>query len=146
MLWLYRSETTLNREVIGESGRGLPHSRTLSRIMASHVPREASWSAAVPCRSGVAIEQRDARDGQNNQLRSCRDALCYIVDWQQIAALMIVAATAGLFIRAKLRRRAFSFVRDTHCGCSTPTGGSAKGSIVFSARKGQRARIYVKEN
>jgi hypothetical protein len=89
---------------------------------------------------------RASRGGQNNQLRSGGDALCYIVDWQQIAALMVVAATAGLFIRGKLRRRAFSFARATHCGCSTPTGNGAKGSIVFSARKGQRAKIYVKEN
>jgi hypothetical protein len=68
------------------------------------------------------------------------------MDWQQIAALTLVAATAGIFLRAKLRRRAFSFTRDTHCGCSSPSGGNAKGSIVFSARKGQRAKILVKTN
>jgi hypothetical protein len=68
------------------------------------------------------------------------------VDWQQIAALTVVATTAGIFIRAKIRPRAFSFARDTHCGCSAPTGAGAKGSIVFSARKGQRARILMKTN
>jgi hypothetical protein len=68
------------------------------------------------------------------------------MDWQQIAALTVVAATAALFVRAKTRRRAFSFSRDTHCGCSSPTGAGAKGSIVFSARKGQRAKIFVKAN
>jgi hypothetical protein len=68
------------------------------------------------------------------------------MDWQQIAALAVVAATAGMFLRAKLRRRAFRFARDTHCGCGSPTGTAAKGSIVFSARKGQRAKIFVKAN
>jgi hypothetical protein len=68
------------------------------------------------------------------------------MDWQQITALAIVAATAGMFLRTKLRRRAFSFARDTHCGCSAPTGTGAKGSIVFSARKGRRPTILVKEN
>jgi hypothetical protein len=88
----------------------------------------------------------DFRDSQNIQLRSACNALCYIMDWQQIAALTVVAATAGMFLRSKLRRRAFSFARDTHCGCSSPTGTGAKGSIVFSARKGRRARIIVKAN
>jgi hypothetical protein len=83
---------------------------------------------------------------QNIQLRSGDNALCYNMDWQQIAALAVVAATAGVFLRAKLRRRAFSFARDTHCGCSSPSGAGAKGSIVFSARKGQRAKIIVKAN
>jgi hypothetical protein len=68
------------------------------------------------------------------------------MDWQQIAALTLVAATAGLFIRAKTRRRSFSFARETHCGCGSPTGAQAKGSIVFSARKGQRPKIFVKPN
>jgi hypothetical protein len=88
----------------------------------------------------------DFRRRQNIQLRSANNALCYSMDWQQIAALAVVAATAGIFLRAKMRRRAFSFARDTHCGCGTPTGPGAKGSIVFSARKGQRAKIIVKAN
>ncbi len=37
-----------------ESGRGQPHSRTLSRIRAFPVRREASWSAPVLWRSDVA--------------------------------------------------------------------------------------------
>jgi hypothetical protein len=36
-----------------ESGRGLPHSKTLARIFTAHGWREASWSAAVLCRSGA---------------------------------------------------------------------------------------------
>lgn len=66
------------------------------------------------------------------------------MDWQQIAALIIVAATAGIFLGAKLRRRKFSFEHDTHCGCSSPAG--TKNSIVFHARKGQRAQVIVKSN
>jgi hypothetical protein len=64
------------------------------------------------------------------------------MNWQQIAALSLVAVTAGLFIRAKTRRRPFSFARDTHCGCGSL--GAGNGSIVFSARKGQRPTIFVK--
>ncbi len=68
------------------------------------------------------------------------------MDWQKIAALGVVAATAGLFLRAKLRRRKFSFEHNTHCGCSTADTSGARTSIVFSARKGGRAKIIVKNN
>jgi hypothetical protein len=66
------------------------------------------------------------------------------MDWQKFAALGVVAATAGLFLRAKLRRRKFSFEHDTHCGCASADPAGAKTSIVFSARKGERARIIFK--
>jgi hypothetical protein len=68
------------------------------------------------------------------------------MDWQKIAALSVVAATAGLFLKAKLRRRKFSFQRDTHCGCSNSHAAGARTSIVFSARKTGRAKIIVKQN
>ena len=68
------------------------------------------------------------------------------MDWQTMAALSVVAVTAGLFLRAKLRPRKFSFERDTHCGCSSANAAGAKTSIVFSARKGGRAKIIVKSN
>jgi hypothetical protein len=64
------------------------------------------------------------------------------VDWQQAVALSIVAVTAGLFLRARLRPRKFSFERDTHCGCASQT--ASQNSIVFHARKGERPRIVVK--
>jgi hypothetical protein len=67
-----------------------------------------------------------------------------LMDWQKIAALGVVAATVGLFLRAKLRRRRFSFEHSTHCGCSTAGASGAGTSIVFSARKGGRAKIIVK--
>jgi hypothetical protein len=63
------------------------------------------------------------------------------MDWQQMAALGVVAATAGLFARAKWRRRKFSFERDTHCGCAA---GPRRGSIVFKARKGGQTTITMK--
>jgi hypothetical protein len=64
------------------------------------------------------------------------------MDWQKIVSIGIVAFTAGAFLWAKLRRRKFSFEGDTHCGCSTSAG--SKQSIIFHARKGQRAQIIVK--
>jgi hypothetical protein len=66
------------------------------------------------------------------------------MDWQQMAALGLVAATAGLFLWAKLRRRKFSFEHNTHCGCATGGPAGARTSIVFSARKDGRAKIIVK--
>jgi hypothetical protein len=68
------------------------------------------------------------------------------MDWQTMTALGVVAVTAGLFLRAKLRPRKFSFERDTHCGCSSADTAGAKTSIVFSARKGGRAKIIIKNN
>lgn len=66
------------------------------------------------------------------------------MDWQQISALGIVAATAALFVASRLRRRKFSFERDTHCGCSAPARDGAKQSIVFHARRGERPVVTVK--
>jgi hypothetical protein len=68
------------------------------------------------------------------------------MDWQQMAALAVVAATAGLFLRTKLRRRKFSFEHDTHCGCAATSNAGMKTSILFSARKGERAKITIKNN
>jgi hypothetical protein len=68
------------------------------------------------------------------------------MDWQKIAALGVVAATAGFFLRAKLRPRKYSFEHDTHCGCAGSNSAGSKTSIVFSARKGGRAKITVKSH
>jgi len=68
------------------------------------------------------------------------------MDWQKIAALGVVGVTAGLFLRAKWPRRKFRFDRDTHCGCGGADSTGSKTSILFSARKGGRARIIVKNN
>jgi hypothetical protein len=66
------------------------------------------------------------------------------MDWQQLTALGIVAATAGIFAWQKFRRRKFNFERDTHCGCSGTGDSPTKNSIVFHARKGERSQVTVK--
>ena len=66
------------------------------------------------------------------------------MDWQQAASLLIVAVTAGVFLRARFRRRKFKLERDTHCGCSSPGQSAMQSSIVFHARKGERPQIIVK--
>lgn len=65
------------------------------------------------------------------------------MDWQQLVALVIVAAAAGLLARSRFKRRKFSFERDTHCGCSAGSTGE-RSSIVFHARKGERPEVLVK--
>ena len=69
------------------------------------------------------------------------------MDSQQMLALLIVALTAGLFLWSKLRRKKFSFAKDTHCGCSSRTGqiGPTQ-SIQFRARKGERPTVVLKNS
>jgi hypothetical protein len=64
-------------------------------------------------------------------------------DWQQAVSLAIVAAAAAGLVWGKLRRRKFSFQRDTHCGCSSPSTGTRQ-TIIFRARKGERREVVVK--
>lgn len=79
----------------------------------------------------------------NHFARSQPAATLAMMDWQQIIALSIVAAAAALLLRGRLRKRKkFSFERDTHCGCSSPTG--PKQTIIFHARKGEQPRTIVK--
>ena len=66
------------------------------------------------------------------------------MDWQQAVSLLIVAATAGVFLWTRFRRRQFRFERDTHCGCSSPSQSAPQRSIVFHARKGERPQIILK--
>jgi hypothetical protein len=66
------------------------------------------------------------------------------MDWQAMGSLLIVAATAGLLLWSKFRRRKFSFQRDTHCGCSAIHSSAPQSSIVFRARKGERPEVLVK--
>jgi hypothetical protein len=66
------------------------------------------------------------------------------MDWQQVSALGIVAATAGIFAWRKLHRRKVMFGADGHCGCGGKTSPAEKGSIVFRARKGERPQVIVK--
>ena len=66
------------------------------------------------------------------------------MDWQEISALSIVAATAAVFLIKKFQKKKFSFQRDTHCGCSSPSQSAPGQSIVFHARKGERGQIIMK--
>ena len=67
------------------------------------------------------------------------------MDWQTTTALAVVAGTAGVFLaKAWPRRRKFSFERDTHCGCGTAGEGGGRNSVVFRARKGERAQVIVR--
>ncbi len=64
------------------------------------------------------------------------------MDWQQAAALAIVALTAGAFLWPVVRPRKVTFQSKSGCGC-TPTS-AAKGSIVITGRKGERPTVHVK--
>jgi hypothetical protein len=68
------------------------------------------------------------------------------MDWQQLVALVIVATAAFGLVWPKLRARKFSFERDTHCGCPSPSTTQPKSSIVFHARKGARSSITIKNS
>jgi hypothetical protein len=66
------------------------------------------------------------------------------MDWQQLVALVIVAAAAGLLAWSKFRTRKFSFGRNGHCGCAGVSQSASNSSIVFRARKGERPQVVVK--
>jgi hypothetical protein len=66
------------------------------------------------------------------------------MDWQQMVSLIIVAVAGTLLAWSKLRRRRFSFQRDTPCGCAGGGREPSAGSIVFHARKGQRPEVLVR--
>jgi len=66
------------------------------------------------------------------------------MDWQQTVSLAVVASAAVMLLGSKLRRRRFSFERDTHCGCASVPETSPQSSIVFRARKGQRPEVVVR--
>lgn len=70
--------------------------------------------------------------------------VCSNMDWQQLVSLMIVAVAAACLLGGRLRRRRFSFQRDTHCGCAAAGGPAERGSIVFRARRGERPEVLVK--
>jgi hypothetical protein len=84
---------------------------------------------------------------KSNEMISCKGLFYeYVRDmnWQQLAALSIVAIAAGMLVRGRFQRRKFSFERDTHCGCAATGSSARQGSIVFRARKGHRPEVLVK--
>jgi hypothetical protein len=66
------------------------------------------------------------------------------MDWQQLVSLTIVSAAAVLLLAGKIRRRRFTFDRDTHCGCGAGQTIPPQHSIIFRARKGERPQVLVK--
>ena len=66
------------------------------------------------------------------------------MDWQQLVSLGIVACAALCLAGSRLRRRKFSFERETPCGCSGARGTAPQGSMVFRARKGERPEVRVR--
>jgi hypothetical protein len=66
------------------------------------------------------------------------------MDWQQMVSLIIVAVAGVSLAWSKLRRRRFSFQRDTRCGCAGVGREASAGSIVFHARKGERPEVRVR--
>ncbi len=94
----------------------------------------------------AALSERAGINRHGNNLCCEPAALDYVagMDWQQAVSLLIVAATAGVFLWTRFRRRQFRFERDTHCGCSSPGQSAPQRSIVFHARKGERPQIILK--
>jgi hypothetical protein len=65
------------------------------------------------------------------------------MDSQEIIALGIVAATAGIFLWNRLQKR--SRLHGGHaCNCSHQGSHTTQPSILYSARKGERPVITVK--
>lgn len=71
-------------------------------------------------------------------------AVCWRMDWQQGVALLIVALTAGLFIRAERKRRGARRVCGSQCACATVQGVGPKVSVTYRARKGERRQIITR--
>jgi hypothetical protein len=62
--------------------------------------------------------------------------------WQEPVALAIVAATVAAFVLRRVRGRG----RRAHvCGCAGASHRLPAESIIFSARKGEKPRIIVRE-
>ena len=97
--------------------------------------------------------ERTRAGGQNSigkaaaKNRGCRRGISgYVagVNWQTVVSLVIVTLAVAGLLWGWLRRRKFSFARDTHCGCSAAQHSPNTSSIIFHARKGERPQIIVK--
>ncbi|MBI5772237.1 MAG: hypothetical protein HZA89_00665 [Verrucomicrobia bacterium] len=66
------------------------------------------------------------------------------MDWQQAVSLGIVALTVSVFVWRRLRRRRFSFERDTHCGCTSGQSAASQPSIVYHRQRGGPQEILVR--
>jgi hypothetical protein len=66
------------------------------------------------------------------------------MNWQQVAALVIVGLTAAIFLFSKFSRRKAGSGCGAGCGCSASSAAPPRESVVFHARKGERPQIIVK--
>ncbi len=66
------------------------------------------------------------------------------MDWQQIAALTIVASTVALFVWTRARKRTKASGLGKHCGCSGGPASESPPVTTLRGRKGQRAQLIVK--
>jgi hypothetical protein len=82
--------------------------------------------------------------GKNHDCRWRFPGYVVGVNWQTVVSLVIVTLAATGLFWSWLRRRKFSFARDTHCGCAAGEHSPNTSSIVFHARKGERPQIIVK--
>ena len=66
------------------------------------------------------------------------------MDWQEGLALALGALTAMLLVRRWFRLRNGRKTGKARCGCLAATATPPRGSIVYSARKGERPRILIR--
>lgn len=68
---------------------------------------------------------------------------CHGMAGQEIAALSIVGLTAAVFVWRLVKPRGFGTKKGLACSCAGASPGSMP-TMVFKARKGERAQILVK--
>ena len=66
------------------------------------------------------------------------------MDWQEIMAFAIVAATVALLFWSKVRRRKSKLGNGTPCPHCAAGSARPTSTVVFSARKGERPTMTLK--
>ena len=66
------------------------------------------------------------------------------MDWQEIAALSLVAATAGAFALARLRARPKGPGCASHGECFVRRSKEPPPSIIYHSRKGERPTFTIR--
>ncbi len=65
------------------------------------------------------------------------------MNWQEPAALGIVALTAAIFAWRRFRPRRFSLQKDTACGCASRPGGATPPGFTVTGRRGEQPRVVI---
>ena len=109
-------------------------------------PEGSNSGAMFHEHKSVVFSGRVCHRSSKSEIVRCEDAgLDYfgVMDWQQLVSLAVVGVTALAFLWSRVRRRGrFDLMRDTHCGCSSPSGTQAR--IILRVRKGERPEVIVK--